>query len=391
MLRHIAILALIVTTACATALPQPAAAAFETRATSAYLYDVTTDTVLFEKNADVPLPPASMSKLMTLYMLFDALRDGRVTLDTTFGVSTKARLMGGSTMFLDETDRPTVESLIKGIIVQSGNDACIVVAEGLAGSEDAFARQMNARGPEIGLKNSTFANASGWPDPNHRMSMHDLAVLASRLITDFPEYYGYFALEEYDFDGRSPSNRFNRNPVLGLDMGADGLKTGHTMEAGYGLVGSAMQGDRRIVFVFSGLETDAERRQEAESFINWGFRQFLSRDVAKKGDTITQAPVWLGSQQQINLITESDIRLLVPAIGQDTLETRVEYATPLEAPIAAGTKVGELVITARDMPEKRIDLVSDRDVAYGGFIPRIRASANVLFDKAMGQVQTLME
>ncbi len=391
MLRHIATLALIVTTACATALPQPAAAAFETRATSAYLYDVTTDTVLFEKNADVPLPPASMSKLMTLYMLFEALRDGRVTLDTTFGVSTKARLMGGSTMFLDETDRPTVESLIKGIIVQSGNDACIVVAEGLAGSEDAFARQMNARGPEIGLKNSTFANASGWPDPNHRMSMHDLAVLASRLITDFPEYYGYFALEEYDFDGRSPSNRFNRNPVLGLDMGADGLKTGHTMEAGYGLVGSAMQGDRRIVFVFSGLETDAERRQEAESFINWGFRQFLSRDVAKKGDTITQAPVWLGSQQQINLITESDIRLLVPAIGQDTLETRVEYATPLEAPIAAGTKVGELVITARDMPEKRINLVSDRDVAYGGFIPRIRASANVLFDKAMGQVQTLME
>lgn len=391
MLRHIATLALIVTTACATALPQPAAAAFETRATSAYLYDVTTDTVLFEKNADIPLPPASMSKLMTLYMLFEALRDGRVTLDTTFGVSTKARLMGGSTMFLDETDRPSVESLIKGIIVQSGNDACVVVAEGLAGSEDAFARQMNARGPEIGLTNSTFANSSGWPDPNHRMSMHDLAVLASRLITDFPEYYGYFALEEYDFDGRSPSNRFNRNPVLGLDMGADGLKTGHTMEAGYGLVGSAMQGDRRIVFVFSGLETDAERRQEAESFINWGFRQFLSRDVARKGDTITQAPVWLGSQQQINLITETDIRLLVPAIGQDTLETRVEYATPLEAPIAAGSKVGELVITARDMPEKRIDLVSDRDVAYGGFVPRIRASANVLFDKAMGQVQTLME
>ena len=391
MLRHIATLALIVTTACATALPQPAAAAFETRATSAYLYDVTTDTVLFEKNADIPLPPASMSKLMTLYMLFEALRDGRVTLDTTFGVSTKARLMGGSTMFLDETDRPSVESLIKGIIVQSGNDACVVVAEGLAGSEDAFARQMNARGPEIGLTNSTFANSSGWPDPNHRMSMHDLAVLASRLITDFPEYYGYFALEEYDFDGRSPSNRFNRNPVLGLDMGADGLKTGHTMEAGYGLVGSAMQGDRRIVFVFSGLETDAERRQEAESFINWGFRQFLSRDVARKGDTITQAPVWLGSQQQINLITETDIRLLVPAIGQDTLETRVEYATPLEAPIAAGSKVGELVITARDMPEKRIDLVSDRDVAYGGFVPRIRASATVLFDKAMGQVQTLME
>ncbi|WP_299752275.1 D-alanyl-D-alanine carboxypeptidase family protein [uncultured Boseongicola sp.] len=391
MLRRIATLALIVTTACASAIPKPAEAAFETRATSAYLYDVTTDTVLFEKNADIPLPPASMSKLMTLYMLFEALRDGRVTLDTTFGVSTKARVMGGSTMFLDETDRPTVESLIKGIIVQSGNDACIVVAEGLAGSEDAFARQMNTRGPEIGLSNSTFSNASGWPDPNHRMSMHDLAVLATRIINEFPEYYGFFALEEYDFDGRSPSNRFNRNPVLGLGLGADGLKTGHTVEAGYGLVGSAVQGERRIVFVFSGLESEVDRRQEAESFVNWGFRQFLSKDVAKKGDTITQAPVWMGSQQQINLITKSDIRLLVPAIGQDTLETRVEYQTPLEAPIASGDKVGELVITARDMPEKRIDLVSDRDVEYGGFVPRIRASTYVLFDKAMGQVRTLME
>lgn len=391
MLRRLATLALVVTTACATAVPRTAEAAFETRATSAYLYDVTTDTVLFEKNADVPLPPASMSKLMTLYMLFEALRDGRVTLETTFGVSTKARLMGGSTMFLDETDRPTVESLIKGIIVQSGNDACIVVAEGLAGSEDAFARQMNARAPEIGLTNSTFANASGWPNPNHRMSMKDLGVLATRLIEDFPEYYGYFALEEYDFDGRSPSNRFNRNPVLGLGLGADGLKTGHTQEAGYGLVGAALQGDRRIVFVFTGLESQVDRRQEAESFINWGFRQFLSRDVAKKGDTITQAPVWLGSQQQINLITDSDIRLLVPAIGQDSLETRVEYKTPLEAPITAGSQVGELVITARDMPEKRLPLVADRDVEYGGFVPRIRASSTKLFDLGMRQVQSLLE
>lgn len=385
-----ATLALIVTTACAAVLPNPAEA-LETRATSAYLYDMTTDTVLYEKNADVPLPPASMSKLMTLFMLFEALRDGRVTLETTFSVSTKARLMGGSTMFLDETDRPSVEDLIKGIIVQSGNDACVVVAEGLAGSEEGFARQMTSRGIEIGLTNSNFVNASGWPDPRQRMSMRDLAVLATRLITDFPEYYSYFSLEEFDFDGRSPSNRFNRNPVLGLGLGADGLKTGYTEQAGYGLVGSAKQGDRRIVFVFSGLEVRSERRQEAESFINWGFRQFSSKDLAKSGDTILQAPVWLGDQQQINMITDSDVRLLVPAIGQDTLQTRVEYATPLEAPIAAGSKVGELVVTARDMPEKRIDLVSDRDVAYGGFVPRIRASANVLFDKAMGQVQTLME
>ncbi len=392
MLRPItAFLAALVVSACAATVPHRAVAAFETPAEAAYLYDVATGTVLFEKNADIPLPPASMSKLMTLYMLFEALRDGRVTLETTFGVSTKARQMGGSTMFLDETDRPTVESLIKGIIVQSGNDACIVVAEGLAGSEDAFARQMNARAPEIGLRNSTFANSTGWPNPNHRMSMRDLGVLATRLIEDFPEYYGYFALEEYEFDGRSPSNRFNRNPVLGLGLGADGLKTGHTEEAGYGLTGAALQGERRIVFVFTGLDSQAMRRSEAESFINWGFRQFVSKKVATAGESIANVPVWMGDHQQINIVAGEDIELLLPAIGQDSVETRVEYQTPLEAPIAQGSQVAELVVTAPDMPERRIPLVSDREVVRGGFLPRVRASATILFDKAVTQVQSYME
>jgi D-alanyl-D-alanine carboxypeptidase (penicillin-binding protein 5/6) len=332
-----------------------------------------------------------MSKLMTLYMLFEALRDGRVTLDTTFSVSTKARQMGGSTMFLDETDRPSVESLIKGIIVQSGNDACVVVSEGLAGTEDAFARQMNARARELGMTESTFTNASGWPEPNHRMSARDLGLLAKLLITEFPEYYSYFALEEYDFDGRSPANRFNRNPVLGLGLGADGLKTGHTEEAGYGLVGSAMQGDRRIIFVFSGLQSQAERRTEAEAMINWGFRQFIEKRMASAGDVLGEVPVWMGDQQRINLTVAEDLDLLVPAIGQESVQTRIEYRTPLEAPIAAGATVAELIVSAPDMPEKRIPLVSDREVVRGGFLPRVRASANVLFDKAMGQVQSLME
>lgn len=385
-----ALLGFAVFSACA-ALPDPARAEYETSARAAYMYDVTTDTVLVEKNADVPLPPASMSKLMTLYMLFEALRDGRVTLDTTFSVSTKARKMGGSTMFLDETDRPRVEDLIKGIIVQSGNDACVVVAEGLAGTEEAFARQMNARGIEIGLTNSNFTNASGWPDPDHRMSVRDLGLLAERLITDFPEYYGYFALQEYDFDGRSPANRFNRNPVLGLGLGVDGLKTGHTDEAGYGMVGSAVQGDRRIIFVFSGLSGESERRQEAEAMINWGFRQFLSRKLARSGDIVTEVPVWMGSQERVNAVVGQDITLLVPAIGQDSLETRVEYVSPVDAPVAEGGKVAELVVTAPNMPEKRIPLVSDREVTRGGFLPRMRASTSVLFDKAMGRVQSLME
>ncbi len=381
-----------VVSACAVGVrPEPARAAFETQATSAWLYDVGTDTVLYEKNAEIPKPPASMSKLMTIYMLFEALRDGRVTLDTTFSVSTKARQMGGSTMFLDETDRPRVESLIKGMIVQSGNDACVVVAEGLAGTEDAFARQMNARAREIGLTDSTFTNASGWPDPNHKMSARDLGRLAKILITEFPEYYSYFALTEYDFDGRSPANRFNRNPVLGLGLGADGLKTGHTEEAGYGLVGSAMQGDRRVIFVFSGLQTQAERRTEAEAMINWGFRQFIEKKMASQGDILGEVPVWMGDQQRINLTVAEDIELLVPAIGQDSLESRIEYRTPIEAPIEAGSTVAELVVSAPDMPEKRIPLISDREVVRGGFLPRVRASASVLFDKAMGQVQSLME
>ncbi|MDA8584814.1 D-alanyl-D-alanine carboxypeptidase [Rhodobacteraceae bacterium] len=388
--RIIAFFAVAVISACGVA-PEPARAGYETQATAAVLYDITTDTMLFEKNADTALPPASMSKLMTLYMLFEALRDGRVTLDTTFSVSTKARRMGGSTMFLDETDRPSVEDLIKGIVVQSGNDACVVVAEGLAGTEDGFARQMNARGVEIGLRNSTFANASGWPNPNHRMSMRDLGRLATLIITEFPEYYGYFALEEFDFDGRSPSNRFNRNPVLGLGLGADGLKTGHTEEAGFGLVGSALQGDRRIVFVFTGLNSNAERRQEAEAMINWGFRQFINKKFATKGDALAEIPVWLGNFQQINAIAAEDLNLLVPAIGQESVETRLEYRSPLEAPIEAGTPIAELVVTAPDVPDKRIKLVADRDVTRGGFLPRVRASTSVLFDKALGQVQSLLE
>ena len=205
------------------------ARAFETQASAAYVIDLTTDTVLLEKRADEPLPPASMSKLMTLLMLFEAVRDNpNVSMDTRFGVSTRAREMGGSTMFLNERDRPTVEELIQGIIVQSGNDATVVVAEGLAGTEAAFAQMMTTRARGLGMENSSFANASGWPAPDHRMSVEDLAIVAEHLIEDFPEYYGYFAETEYPFDGRSPQNRFNRNPLLGLGIGADGLKTGHT-------------------------------------------------------------------------------------------------------------------------------------------------------------------
>ena len=375
----------LLTAAALAALATTANAAYETPAGAAWLYDVTTGTVLFEKNAEAPLPPASMSKLMTLNMLFEALHDGRVTLDTQFGVSDRAAGMKGSTMYLDQRDRPTVEDLIKGIIVQSGNDACVVVAEGLAGSEAAFARLMNERAPEIGLEHSTFVNSSGWPAPGHVMSPEDLGRLAVRLITEFPEYYPYFAIEEWEFDGRSPANRFNRNPLLGLVPGADGLKTGHTEEAGYGLVGSAVQDDRRIVFVIAGLDSMAARSQESEQIANWAFRQFIARDVAEAGQLMATAPVWMGADTSVGLVAADDVTLLVPAFSREDYSARVEYEGPIAAGFQQGDHIADLVVTVADLPEKRIPLVADRSVPEGGFVPRMRSAVNVLFKKALDQ------
>jgi hypothetical protein len=239
---------------------------------------------------------------MTLNMLFEALHDGRVNMATTFPVSTKAWQMGGSRMFVEPADRPTVEELIHGIIINSGNDACVVVAEGLAGTEEAFARSMNERAKQLGMTQSHFANASGWPDPEQRMSMRDLGILAEHLVKDFPDLYKNFALTSYNYKNRVPSNANNRNPLLKLhggDWKADGLKTGHTQEAGYGLVGSAVQGDRRIIFVITGLPSDKARAEEAERIANWAYRQFTMRTLLPKGEIVAQAPVWLGERSRV--------------------------------------------------------------------------------------------
>ncbi|MCA0043135.1 D-alanyl-D-alanine carboxypeptidase family protein [Celeribacter litoreus] len=361
------------------------ASAFETRARAVWVYDMSTDTVLMDKNAQTPLPPASMSKLMTLNMLFEALRDGRVTLDTQFSVSTRAKNMGGSTMFLNEMDRPTVEELIQGIIVLSGNDACVVVAEGLGGTEDNFARLMNDRAKALGMDNSTFANASGWPNPGQRMSMEDLGRLAIRLISEFPEYYGYFGQREFPFDNRAPQNRFNRNPLLKLGIGADGLKTGHTEEAGYGLVGSATQGTRRIVFVISGLTSEADRAQESERIVNWAFRQFAEKTIADEGHEFARARVWMGSETEVGLVASEDTTILLPGAQLQELEGEVVYTGPFEAPIAEGDVLAELVIPRDGLPEARIPLVADRSIGRGGLAPRLRTAALVLKDKLEGQ------
>lgn len=360
---------------------------FDTAAQSAWVYDMTTHTVLMDKNGNVPVPPASMSKLMTIFMLFEALRDGRVDMDTTFGVSARATEMtarGGSTMYLQEGDRPTVSDLLHGMIVNSGNDACIVVAEGLAGSEEAFAAQMTARARELGMEHSTFANSSGWPDPAHRMSMRDLGILSRMLIEEFPEHYPLFAETSYNYKDRAPANASNRNPLLKLGIGADGLKTGHTSEAGYGLVGSVKQGERRIIFAFSGTESDKARADEAERITSWAFRQFALKTMAKAGTRIAEAPVHLGDAETVGLVPAEDIRLLLPAIAQGSLKAEVVYSGPFTAPIAAGTTLAELVIEVPELGTSRVPLVAEADVAKGGFMVRLKAATQALQERYLG-------
>lgn len=360
---------------------------FDTRASNAWVFDVTTHTVLMDKNGEVSVPPASMSKLMTLNMLFEALHDGRVTLDTTFGVSAEAvkfTAAGGSTMYLQQGDRPTVEDLIRGMIINSGNDACTVVAEGLAGSEAEFAKQMNLRAKAIGLEQSYFANSSGWPDPRHRMSMKDLGILALRLVEEFPEYYPIFAETTFDYKNRAPANATNRNPLLALGIGADGLKTGHTEEAGFGLVGSVKQGDRRVIFAFSGTATAAERAEEAERISSWAFRQFSLKTVAKGGDALAEAKVFLGQADSVGLAPAQDVTMLVPVTSRDGLKAEVSYTGPMMAPIVAGTVLGELVIQAPGLPDKHVPLVATADVAKSGPFGRFKAAAAHFYQMIFG-------
>ena len=357
------------------------AQAFDTKATAAYVLDQTTGTVLMSKNADEPLPPASMSKLMTIYMAFEAIADGRLGIKELLPVSEHAASYGGSTMFLDTTDRVSTEDLLRGVIVLSGNDASAVLGEAIGGTEPAFASMMTERANQMGLNHSTFKNSNGWPAVGHQMSMKDLGTLADRLITDFPTYYPLFSEQTFEFDGRAPANSNNRNPLLGLGIGADGLKTGHTQEAGYGLVGSAKQGDRRVIFVLTGMDSEAERAEEAEKIVNWAFRQFAQKDVVRSGFQIAQADVWMGETPTVGLTVKEDLSLLLPIMDQDQVDAQIVYDGPLKAPITAGDKVGELIIVVDGLPEKSVPLIATDDVAEGGLTTRLRVAALVLLEK----------
>lgn len=363
------------------------ATAFDTRANAAYVYDLTTATVLLDKNADQPLPPASMSKLMTLYVAFEAIERGLLRMTDELVVSSHANSYGGSTLFLKIGERVTVEDLIRGIIVLSGNDACVVIAEALSpdGTEGGFARLMTRKAQDMGMTNSTFANSNGWPAAGHRMSMRDLGLLATRLIEDFPEFYPMFAETEFLFDATESANRFNRNPLLKLGIGADGLKTGHTKEAGYGLTGSAKQGNRRIVFVVSGMTSSAVRAQEAEAIVNWSFRQFAQRTLASGGQRIATAAVWEGAEPEIGLVPVDEISILLPVLADTKVEAEVIYTGPIQAPITAGTPLAQLVFQPEGLPQQRFDLVAESDVAHGGFLATVSTAAMSLIDRLGGQ------
>ena len=356
------------------------ALSFETSAKAAYILDQSTGTVLLEKNADQPLPPASMSKLMTLYMAFEYINQGRLELTEKLPVSDAAVKYRGSTMFLNTSDRVTVEDLLRGIIVLSGNDACVVLAEALSpdGTEKGFADLMTRRAKKMGMLNSVFANSNGWPHPEHKMSVKDLAILANRIVADFPEYYKMFAEETFEFDGRAAANTRNRNPLLGLGIGADGLKTGHTNEAGYGLVGSALQGERRVIFVITGLRSQSVRADEAEAIVNWAFRQFTEKKYGRKNDVIGLAPVWNGASPQVGLALAEDLNLLVPVFDGDDINFNAEIKTPIKAPLSKGSTIGNLIISRPNLPTFKIPLVAAENIKIGGFKEKVFSAAKFI-------------
>ncbi|WP_198373392.1 D-alanyl-D-alanine carboxypeptidase family protein [Roseomonas rosulenta] len=339
-------------------------------ARQALIVDFATGAVLLEKNADQLMPPSSMSKLMTMYVVFEQLKAGRLQLDQTLPVSERAWRMAGSKMFVELGAQIKVEDLIRGVIVQSGNDACIVLAEAISGSEQQFAELLNATGRRIGLQNSNFRNATGWPDPEHRMTARDLAILARRIIEDFPDHYRYYNERSFRFNNISQDNR---NPLLARVAGADGLKTGHTEEAGYGLTGSARRGDRRVIMVVNGLPSMRARAEESERLMEWAFREFEAVVLFRAQDTIEEVPVYLGERNRVPMVGGRDMVLTLPRQWRQRLQVRLRYEAPLTAPVARGQIIGTMIVGGQGVPQLEVPLMAGADVERLGIISRIPA------------------
>ncbi|MBD9239170.1 MAG: D-alanyl-D-alanine carboxypeptidase [Alphaproteobacteria bacterium] len=349
------------------------AGAIETQARNAILMDYDTGQYLYVKDHEKMVPPASMSKLMTVNMIFEKLKDGSLSLDDTFTVSERAWKLGGaasggSTMFLKIGEKVRVEDILKGILIQSGNDACIVAAENLAGSEDDFAEMMNKRARELGLNNSSFANSTGLPHPDQKMSVEDLAKLARHIIKEFPEFYHIFSEKYYTHNNITQGNR---NPLLYSMPNADGLKTGHTEEAGFCLTASAKKGERRLIEVMTGMNSNKERSEEAERLMEWGFREFNNYNLLNKGQTIAEIPVVFGSEKQVRLVVPETVKRTLKKSQAPKIKMTAVYDKPVKAPVAAGDKLGEVRIELDGQEMENLPLVADRNVEKLGFFGRI--------------------
>ena len=339
--------------------PANPAGGFETQARHALILEAETGAVLLDKGADERIPPASMSKIMTAYVVFGMLKEGRAKLTDQLPVSERAWRLQGSKMFVPIGGSIAIDDLLKGVIIQSGNDACLVLAEGLAGSEDAFVELMNRKAKEIGLKDSHFANVSGLPDSDHWMTARDLATLAMRTINDFPEYYHYYSEMDYEFNNIKQGNR---NPLLYKNVGADGLKTGHTEEAGYSLTASVARNNRRIIIVLNGLPTMKARAQESERLIEWAFREFNDYRLFAAGDKVDDGEVWLGAEPKVPLSVDKDFVVTLPRKARKDMKVAVEYDRPIPAPIQKGDTVGKVVMTVPDVPSVEAPLVAAASV-----------------------------
>lgn len=351
-----------------------------TQATHAYLMDAETGAVLFEKNGDASMAPASMSKLMSMLLLFDRIEAGEISLEDELIVSVNAWRRGGaksgsSTMFADPNSSIRLEDLVRGVIVQSANDASIAIAEALAGSEEAFAQEMNRRAAELGLDHSHFVNASGWPHPEHVMSAADLARLARYILMEQPEHYAYYAEREFTWNGIS---QYNRNPLLGMDIGADGLKTGHTEKSGYGLVASAEQ-QRRLILVLNGLESENQRAEEAVRLLNWGFNAFRLYRLLDAGDIVARIPVWHGEQDMAALVSRQPVNVLWTAEQRRKMQARIIYDSPLYAPVTNDSPVARLVVEAPGAQSLEFPLWTNAIIPNAGIFSRILGSLEAFF------------
>lgn len=358
----------------AAALPA-GATTIDTIAREAILIDMSTGTVLMEKNPGQRMPTASMSKVMTMYMVFDRLKSGRLSLDDTLPVSERAWRIQGSKMFVELGNQIKVEDLIKGVIVQSGNDACVVFAEGLSGTEEAFAEAMTEKAKALGMNASNFMNSSGWPHPDHYSTVRDLATLAVRLITDFPEFYHYYSQTEFTYHGIKQGNR---NPLLYRNMGVDGIKTGHTEEAGYGLIASGERDGRRLVLVVSGLPNMQARADESARLLEWGWREFDSYALFATGETVDTLPVWMGQAPSVPLLVEQPVKLTLNSTQRRGLKVTLVGDAPVQAPVAKGTRLATLRLEAPDMPTREIPLLAGADVERMGLLARMGTRARHL-------------